>query len=128
MLSDAGWHCSFCFRTIGDFVFKARGFSHTDRLGPAHSAKRLLDPEAIKRVVCEGRDFFGMLPEAYEWSALFSRWTGAGEREGGSLPSELVRGGTQKWGWLIGDGGKEARCRERKWEKGDEWKFGSSIT
>ncbi|KAG8986346.1 hypothetical protein FRB93_005342 [Tulasnella sp. JGI-2019a] len=123
MLTDAGWHCSFCFPTIGDFVFKARAFSHTDRLGPAHSAARLLDPEAIKHAVCSGRDFFGMLPEAYDWLSLVTRWKGAGEREGGELPSELVKGGTEKWGWLIGAGGIEVRCRERKWERGDEWKF-----
>ncbi|KAG8884026.1 hypothetical protein FRB98_002633 [Tulasnella sp. 332] len=127
MLTDAGWHCSFCFPTIGDFVFKARAFSHTDRLGPQHSAQKLLDPDAIKQAVCSGRDFFGMLPEAYDWHGLLARWSGAGEREGGVLPRELVRGRREKWGWLIGTGGKDVRCRERRWQRGDEWKFGTSA-
>ncbi|KAG8884024.1 hypothetical protein FRB98_002631 [Tulasnella sp. 332] len=125
MLTDAGWHCSFCFPTIGDFVFKARAFSHTDRLGPKHSAERLLDPESIKEAVCSGRDFFGMLPEAYDWHGLLARWGGAGERESGVLPWEVVKGGREKWGWLIGTGGKDVRCRERRWQHGDEWKFGA---
>lgn len=126
ILSDAGWHCSFCFPTIADFVFKARGFSHTDRLGPAYAAAKLLDPASIHRAVCMGNDFFGMLPEAFDWTGLVSRWKGAGEREGGALPTEVVRGGKERWAWLIGDGGTEVRCRDRKWEKGDDWKFGDS--
>ncbi|KAG9046276.1 hypothetical protein FS837_004734 [Tulasnella sp. UAMH 9824] len=126
MLSDAGWHCSFCFPTIGDFVFKARGFSHTDRLGKsAASARELLDPERIRKVVCQGKDFFGMLPEAYDWQGLFARWSGAGQWEGSSLPELLVRksgGKDGKWGWLIGEEGP--RCN-RTWEVGDDWKFGA---
>lgn len=120
MLSDAGWHCSFCFRTIGDFVFKARGFSHTDRLG---TRSDLLTSRWIQKAVCEGKDFFGMLPEAFDWGSLISRWGGAGKREFGSLPKELVKGGREKWGWLIGTT-SEGKCQERDWARGEEWKFG----
>ncbi|KAG8907749.1 hypothetical protein FRB99_002248 [Tulasnella sp. 403] len=122
MLSDAGWHCSFCFKYIGDFVFKARGFSHTDRLGPPSMARKLLEPETIKRTVCEGKDFFGMLPEAYDWSSLLARWGGSGRREHGILPAELVRHGTGRWKWLVG--GTDVTC-SRRWEMGEDWKFGA---
>lgn len=37
------------------------GYSHADRVtDPA-----LLKPERIQQVICEGKDIFGMLPEAY---------------------------------------------------------------
>lgn len=65
MLADAGWHCSFCFRHIADFQFKMLAYSHADR-----SREKLMQPERIQRVVCEGRDIFDMLPEAYSWSEL----------------------------------------------------------
>lgn len=64
-LSDAGWHCSFCFRSLGEYVTKMRGYSHSDRLGGDAS---LLDEQRIQSVICEGSDIFGMLPEAYNVS------------------------------------------------------------
>jgi beta-1,4-mannosyl-glycoprotein beta-1,4-N-acetylglucosaminyltransferase len=61
-LSDAGWHCSFCFRTLAEYAAKMRGYSHADRVGGnAH----LLEEAHIQEVVCRGEDVFGMLPEAY---------------------------------------------------------------
>ncbi|ORY29257.1 glycosyl transferase [Rhizoclosmatium globosum] len=56
-----GWHCSFCFPKIADFIFKMKAYSHADRV----TSKDLLDPKRIQRVICEGSDIFGMLPEAY---------------------------------------------------------------
>ncbi|TYK15651.1 hypothetical protein E5676_scaffold35G001480 [Cucumis melo var. makuwa] len=32
LLADSGWHCSFCFRRISDFVFKMKAYSHNDRV------------------------------------------------------------------------------------------------
>ncbi|GAB2280522.1 hypothetical protein Dimus_015148 [Dionaea muscipula] len=32
LLADAGWHCSFCFRRISEFVFKMKAYSHNDRV------------------------------------------------------------------------------------------------
>ncbi|EUC57397.1 beta-1,4-mannosyl-glycoprotein 4-beta-N-acetylglucosaminyltransferase [Rhizoctonia solani AG-3 Rhs1AP] len=60
ILSDSGWHCSFCFRTIEEFVTKMRGYSHADRIGGDMS---LLDPKRIQETICSGRDIFNMLPE-----------------------------------------------------------------
>lgn len=62
MLADSGWHCSFCFRTIPEYVVKMKGFSHSDRIG---GDLRLLDPKRIQDTICSGKDIFGMLPEAY---------------------------------------------------------------
>eukprot|EP00727_Mastigamoeba_balamuthi_P011807 m51a1_g7249 putative beta- -mannosyl-glycoprotein 4-beta-n-acetylglucosaminyltransferase-like (395) ;mRNA; f:135625-136882 len=66
VLEDAGWHCSWCFRTLAEIRFKMRSFSHADRL----ASPALLDEERLQRVVCSGSDVFGMLPEAFTWRAL----------------------------------------------------------
>ncbi|KAG9002194.1 hypothetical protein FRB90_011426, partial [Tulasnella sp. 427] len=130
VLTDAGWHCSFCFPNLSDFHFKSRAYSHTDRLGSTASSARVwLDAERIKKVVCKGEDLFGMLPEAYDWSGLFARWNGAGEWLGGELPWLLAQSagmeGEARWGWLLGRTEKE-RC-ERTWEVGEKWKLTSKV-
>ncbi|KAL5640146.1 hypothetical protein ACGC1H_007433 [Rhizoctonia solani] len=68
ILSDSGWHCSFCFRTIDEFVTKMRGYSHADRIGGDMS---LLDPKRIQETICSGRDIFNMLPEATQYKEMF---------------------------------------------------------
>lgn len=70
MLSDAGWHCSYCFRTIPEYIIKMQGFSHADRIG---GRINLLDPKRIQDTICKGRDIFGMLPEAYSYIEFFSQ-------------------------------------------------------
>lgn len=65
VLADAGWHCSYCFRTIAEYVIKMKGFSHSDRIG---GRMDLLDPNRIQTTICRGKDIFGMLPEAYSVS------------------------------------------------------------
>ncbi|KAF9365387.1 hypothetical protein BGX34_010209 [Mortierella sp. NVP85] len=69
VLTDAGWHCSFCFRTIQEFQFKMQAYSHSDRVRYSY----LMEPEWIQRAICTGRDLFGMFPEAYSFQELFSR-------------------------------------------------------
>ncbi|KAF8622656.1 hypothetical protein AX15_006767 [Amanita polypyramis BW_CC] len=64
ILADAGWHCSYCFRTIPEYVIKMKGFSHADRIGGRID---LLDPKRIQDTICRGKDVFGMLPEAYNY-------------------------------------------------------------
>ena len=67
LLADAGWHCSYCFRSIPEYIVKMQGFSHADRIA---GRLNLLDPKRIQDTVCKGKDIFGMLPEAYSVSAL----------------------------------------------------------
>ncbi|TRM69180.1 glycosyltransferase family 17 protein [Schizophyllum amplum] len=69
-LADAGWHCSYCFRTIPEYSIKMQGFSHHDRIG---GRLDLLDPARIQKTICQGKDIFGMLPEAYNYVDLLSQ-------------------------------------------------------
>lgn len=69
ILADAGWHCSFCFRGIGDFVFKMKAYSHADRV----RTPSLLDRGRIQRIICEGGDLFDMLPEEYSFRELIKK-------------------------------------------------------
>ncbi|KAK4759882.1 hypothetical protein SAY87_023013 [Trapa incisa] len=69
LLSDAGWHCSFCFRRISDFVFKMKAYSHNDRVRFSH----YLDPKRIQEVICKGADLFDMLPEEYTFKEIIGK-------------------------------------------------------
>ncbi|KAJ3274439.1 hypothetical protein HDV01_003043 [Terramyces sp. JEL0728] len=69
MLADAGWHCSFCFSTIEDFVFKMTGYSHADRVHYDY----IKNPDRIQKVICEGSDIFDMLPESNTYKDMFQK-------------------------------------------------------
>ncbi|CAM6111008.1 unnamed protein product [Calypogeia fissa] len=69
IFAESGWHCSFCFRHINDFIFKMTGYSHADRV----RSKSFLDPDRIQAVICEGRDLFDMLPEEYTFRELLTK-------------------------------------------------------
>ncbi|KAL6223864.1 hypothetical protein ACLB2K_002721 [Fragaria x ananassa] len=69
LLSDAGWHCSFCFRHIDDFVFKMTAYSHADRV----RRRDFLDYRRIQRLICQGDDLFDMLPEEYTFKDLIKK-------------------------------------------------------
>ncbi|KAL7608090.1 hypothetical protein Lser_V15G13244 [Lactuca serriola] len=69
LLADSGWHCSFCFRKISDFVFKMKAYSHTDRVRFSH----FLDPRRIQNVICNGDDLYDMLPEEYTFRDIISK-------------------------------------------------------
>lgn len=59
MLADAGWHCSWCFKTLEEMKIKMLGYSHNDRV---RGRKDLLDKEKLRAKVCKGEEPFGMLP------------------------------------------------------------------
>ncbi|KAK4272118.1 hypothetical protein QN277_020713 [Acacia crassicarpa] len=69
LLSDAGWHCSFCFRHISDFIFKMKAYSHNDRVRFTH----FLNPNRIQDVICKGDDLFDMLPEEYTFKEIIGK-------------------------------------------------------
>ncbi|KAK1281923.1 hypothetical protein QJS10_CPB22g00211 [Acorus calamus] len=69
ILADAGWHCSFCFRYIEDFVFKMTAYSHADRV----RWREYLDHERIQRIICNGEDLFDMLPEEYSFKDIIKK-------------------------------------------------------
>lgn len=69
LLSDAGWHCSFCFRHIKEFIFKMKAYSHYDRVRFSH----YLDPKRIQDVICKGADLFDMIPEEYTFKEIIGK-------------------------------------------------------
>ncbi|KAK4409953.1 hypothetical protein Sango_0068300 [Sesamum angolense] len=69
LLSDSGWHCSFCFRRISDFIFKMKAYSHTDRVRFSH----FLKPKRIQDIICKGADLYDMLPEEYTFRDIIGR-------------------------------------------------------
>ncbi|KAE8688336.1 phototropic-responsive NPH3 family protein [Hibiscus syriacus] len=69
ILADAGWHCSFCFHHISEFVFKMKANSHIDRVRFSH----YLNPKRIQRVICKGADLFDMLPEEYTFKEIIGK-------------------------------------------------------
>ncbi|KAL3656080.1 hypothetical protein CASFOL_000476 [Castilleja foliolosa] len=69
ILADAGWHCSFCFRRISEFIFKMKAYSHVDRV----RFSRFLNPKRVQRVICKGADLFDMLPEEYTFKDIIGK-------------------------------------------------------
>ncbi|CAL1697134.1 unnamed protein product [Somion occarium] len=99
-LADAGWHCSFCFRTLDEFVLKMKGYSHSDRIGGDVS---LLSHERIQRVICEGKDIFNMLPEAYSYKDLLAWMTPEPSKSVIGVPLYVLRN-PDKFKFLLPDG------------------------
>ncbi|KAK9934589.1 hypothetical protein M0R45_021726 [Rubus argutus] len=69
VLADAGWHCSFCFRKIGEFIFKMKAYSHNDRI----RFNKYLNPTRVQNVICKGDDLFDMLPEEYTFKEIIGK-------------------------------------------------------
>ncbi|KAI4382468.1 hypothetical protein MLD38_008430 [Melastoma candidum] len=69
LLADAGWHCSFCFRHISEFIFKMRAYSHFDRVRFTH----YLNPKRVQRLICKGSDLFDMLPEEHTFKEIIAK-------------------------------------------------------
>lgn len=69
VLSDAGWHCSFCFKHLQEFVFKMTAYSHADRV----RRREFLDSKRIQKLICKGDDLFDMLPEEYSFKELIKK-------------------------------------------------------
>ncbi|XP_064968459.1 uncharacterized protein LOC135614727 isoform X1 [Musa acuminata AAA Group] len=69
LFADSGWHCSFCFRHISQFIFKMTAYSHVDRVRFAY----YLNPSRIQDVICRGADLFDMLPEEYTFQQIIAK-------------------------------------------------------
>jgi len=70
ILERAGWHCTFCFRYLQDFVFKMTSYSHNDRV----TSSSQLAFSQIQKKICAGKDVFDMLPEVYDFSSLIKQF------------------------------------------------------
>ncbi|KAI9170217.1 hypothetical protein LWI28_024646 [Acer negundo] len=69
ILADSGWHCSFCFRRISEFIFKIKAYSHFDRVRFSY----FLNPKRIQKVICDGSDLFDMIPEEYTFKEIIGK-------------------------------------------------------
>lgn len=67
LLADAGWHCTWCLKTMDLVRQKMIGYSHSDRI---HS-ENLLKDEVIQEKMCNGGDIFDFLPEADTFETMF---------------------------------------------------------
>jgi len=100
ILADAGWHCSYCFKTIPEYAIKMKGFSHADRIA---GRVDLLDPKRIQDTICRGKDIFGMLPEAYSYLDLFSQMSLEPLKSAVGLPRYLIEN-SEKFRFLLPGG------------------------
>jgi len=92
ILANAGWHCSFCFKKLSDFQFKMISYSHADRV----HHDWYLDKNRIQKIICEGTDIFGFLPEAFTFKALFASWGSPPKATSAvCLPSYLIQNSEQ---------------------------------
>ncbi|XP_016491694.2 uncharacterized protein LOC107811308 [Nicotiana tabacum] len=69
ILADSGWHCSFCFRHVSEFIFKMKAYSHFDRVRFSY----FLNPKRVQKVICNGDDLFDMLPEEYTFREIIGK-------------------------------------------------------
>ncbi|KAF9456945.1 glycosyltransferase family 17 protein [Collybia nuda] len=100
LLADSGWHCSYCFRTIPEYIVKMKGFSHSDRIG---GRAKLLEPKRIQETICRGKDIFDMLPEAYSYLDLLSQMSLEPLTSAVGLPRFLVEN-AEKFRFLLPGG------------------------
>lgn len=100
ILSDAGWHCSFCFRYLRDFVLKMTGYSHADRV----KRKEYLQYSRIQKIICKGDDLYDMLPEEYSFKELIKKM-GSIPRSASAvhLPAHLIEN-AEKFKFLLPGG------------------------
>ncbi|KAI8079605.1 glycosyl transferase-like protein [Gilbertella persicaria] len=100
LLADAGWHCSFCFRTLKEFQFKMQSYSHSDRV--RHEG--ILKPNRIQKTICDGTDIFDMPPESYTYRDMISK-LGAmkSTKSGVGLPSAILTD-AEKYKFLLPGG------------------------
>ncbi|KAF5805213.1 putative beta-1,4-mannosyl-glycoprotein 4-beta-N-acetylglucosaminyltransferase [Helianthus annuus] len=100
ILSDAGWHCSFCFRHLSEFVTKMTAYSHADRV----KKREYLDYSRIQRKICRGDDLYDMLPEEYSFKSLIGKM-GSVPRSASAvhLPAYLIEN-AEKFKFLLPGG------------------------
>ena len=93
---SAGWHCSYCFRTLAEIVSKIQSFSHQEMNTPDFT-----DPRKILERVRTGRD-------------MFARWDMYRIENNVDVPESVVKERT-KWGFMLNRDGEDAGF-EDAWE------------
>ncbi|GJV75632.1 beta-1,4-mannosyl-glycoprotein 4-beta-N-acetylglucosaminyltransferase-like protein [Tanacetum coccineum] len=100
VLADAGWHCSFCFKHLSEFVDKMKAYSHADRV----KSKEHLDHKKIQEKICNGDDLYDMLPEEFTFKDLIGKM-GSVPRSASAvhLPTYLIEN-AEKFKFLLPGG------------------------
>lgn len=93
---SAGWHCSYCFRTLTEIISKIKSFSHQEMNTPDFT-----DPRKILERVRTGRD-------------MFSRWDMYRIENNVDVPETVVKD-RKKWGFMLDRDGEDAGF-EDAWE------------
>lgn len=97
LLADSGWHCSFCFRYVEEFVFKMKAYSHNDRVRFPH----FLNPQRIQDIICKGNNLFDMLPEEHTFREMIGKMGPIPRSYSGvHLPSYLLEN-AEKYKYLL---------------------------
>jgi beta-1,4-mannosyl-glycoprotein beta-1,4-N-acetylglucosaminyltransferase len=98
--AEAGWHCSFCLRTLSGVEEKLRGYSHFDRLGTGARRARVLDRAEMQKKLCTGENFFSQVPEEWDYPSLVANWRGAYRMPGDEVEVDAPR-------WLVEEVARE---------------------
>ncbi|KAJ9120603.1 hypothetical protein QFC22_002532 [Naganishia vaughanmartiniae] len=101
MLADAGWHCSWCFRTLDEMRVKMLGYSHNDRV---RGRKNLLDLDKLRERVCKGEEPFGMLPEVFTFRDLVKQTGPASHSTTFRDVPVAVKEDPDRFSYLLADG------------------------
>ncbi|XP_054154218.1 beta-1,4-mannosyl-glycoprotein 4-beta-N-acetylglucosaminyltransferase-like [Oppia nitens] len=100
MLADSGWHCSFCFRYLSDFIFKMTSYSHNDRV----LDRKLLNINEIQRKICTGDDLYDMYPEVYTFREMIAKFGSIPKSKSMTrLPKHVIEN-REKFVFLLPDG------------------------
>lgn len=98
---SAGWHCSYCFRTLREIVNKVQSFSHQEMNTPEFT-----DPRKILERVRGGRD-------------MFARWDMFRLENNVDVPEAVVRD-RKKWGFMLDRDGEDGGFEDAGEFVGDE--------
>ncbi|KAK9894845.1 glycosyltransferase family 17 protein [Cystobasidium minutum MCA 4210] len=102
ILEKAGWHLTFAFKYIEDFIFKMKSYSHNDRV----TSPDMLSPAVIQEKICTGADIYNMLPEAYDFRSLLDQWGRIpSSRDVRNIPKSVLEH-EDKFGYLLPGGCK----------------------
>ena len=95
---DAGWHCSWCFPRLSDFVTKMSSYAHTE-----HDQPEFRDFRRIQRYICDGSDLFDRLPEGFTVAEVLRQGDGRFVRQTSLVgaPDYLARNGPARFAHLL---------------------------
>lgn len=99
LLANSGIHCSWCLRSIQDFQFKMKAYSHADRAND-----KTMNPSNIQKAICEGSNVEYMLPEVFTYHDMAKELGNLDKSyDMTSVPKSVIDGRLQ-WPYLLPGG------------------------